>query len=206
MLGDEIGRRLADHLNAFLAPTVRVGCSEHHLAFAGTMTVTKETLKRVATEYARGLARHGFQTIVFVPTHGGNFQPLVEAVEEFEPIDGVTVMTVASDFSRQVLQEATVEVSARFGVSPGESGAHSGEWETSIMLHLAPELVHMEAAEPGYTGDMADAVRRILEDGNGVETVAANGIMGDPSRASGDRGEEYLQRLTQGAIQVVENQ
>jgi creatinine amidohydrolase len=206
MLGDEIGRRLADHLDAFLAPTVRVGCSEHHLAFAGTMTLAKETLKRVASDCARGLARHGFRRIVLVPTHGGNFQPLVEAVEEFEPIDGVSVITVASDFNRDVLQEATVGVSAKFGISPGESGAHSGEWETSIMLHLAPELVHMEAAEPGYTGDMADAVRRILSEGSGVEAVTSNGVMGDPSRASGDRGEEYLQSLTQVAIRVVEEQ
>lgn len=205
MLGDEIGRRLADHLDAFLAPTVRVGCSEHHLAFAGTMTLTKDTLKRVAIEYARGLAKHGFRRIVFLPTHGGNFQPIVEAVEEFEPIDGVTVITVASDFSRQVLQEATVAVSAKFGISPGESGAHSGEWETSIMLHLAPELVHMEAAEPGYTGDMEDAVRRILMEGGGVETVTSNGIMGDPSRASGERGDAYLESLTQVAIGVVKD-
>lgn len=70
MLGDEFGRRIADRLGAFLVPTVRVGCAEHHLAFAGTVTVSKDTLRQIAVEYACGLARHGFRRIVFVPTHG----------------------------------------------------------------------------------------------------------------------------------------
>jgi hypothetical protein len=63
----------------------------------------------------------------------------------------------------------------------------------------------MDAAEPGYTGDMEDAVRRILKEGGGVETVTPNGIMGDPSRASGERGDAYLQSLAQVAIGVVKD-
>src|SRR4030042_2485567 len=38
MFGDEIGRAAAERLNAFLAPTIRVGCSHPHLAFAGTIS------------------------------------------------------------------------------------------------------------------------------------------------------------------------
>jgi len=50
MLGDEFGRRIAARFNAFLVPTVRVGCAEHHLAFAGTISVGKDTLRQVAVE------------------------------------------------------------------------------------------------------------------------------------------------------------
>ena len=41
--GDEIGRAVAARLEAFLAPTVRVGCSRHHMAFAGTLTLEDDT-------------------------------------------------------------------------------------------------------------------------------------------------------------------
>jgi len=205
MLGDEFGRRIAARLNAFLVPTVRVGCAEHHLAFSGTISVGKDTLRQVAVDYARGLARHGFRRIVFVPTHGGNFGPLAEAVEQCRSIEGASVVTVASDFSRDVLRDGTVGVSMKFGITPEESGAHAGEWETSIMLHLAAELVRMDAAAPGYTGDMAEGVRRVLRDGVSLDELAANGVMGDPRKAAAERGQHYIEALTNVGLRVLEH-
>jgi creatinine amidohydrolase len=204
MLGDVFGRRIADHLNAFLVPTVRVGFADHHLPFAGTVSISKETLRRVAVDYAHALARHGFRRIVFVPTHGGNFQPLVDAVEECRSISCAKVMTVVSDFSRNVLREGTVGVSMKFGITPEESGAHAGEWETSIMLRLAPELVRMHAAAPGYVGDMAEGVQRVLRDGVSLDQLAANGVMGDPRKAQAERGEQYIEALTNVALRELD--
>ena len=80
MFGDEIGRAVAERLNAFLAPTIPVGCSRHHLAFAGTMSVEEETFHRLVEDIVKALARHGFQRIVLLPTHGGNFRPLFRAL------------------------------------------------------------------------------------------------------------------------------
>lgn len=205
MLGDEFGRRIADHLNAFLVPTVRVGCADHHLPFAGTISVGKDTLRQVAVDYARSLAVHGFRRIVFVPTHGGNFQPLIEAVEQCRGIEGAEVVTVVSDFSRDVLRDGTVGVSMKFGITPEESGAHAGEWETSIMLRLAPELVHMDAAAPGYVGDMAEGVQRVLRDGVSLDQLAANGVMGDPRKAQAERGLHYIEALTSVGLRVLED-
>src|SRR5712691_10976607 len=37
LLGDHMARAVAERMNAFLAPTVRIGCSEHHLEFPGTL-------------------------------------------------------------------------------------------------------------------------------------------------------------------------
>jgi creatinine amidohydrolase len=204
MLGDEFGRRIAGRLNAFLVPTVRVGFADHHLPFAGTVSVSKDTLRRVAVDYAHGLARHGFRRIVFVPTHGGNFQPLVDAVEECHGIAGAKVMTVVSDFSRDVLREGTVGVSLKSGITPEESGAHAGEWETSIMLWLAPTLVRMNAAAPGYVGDMAEGVQRVLRDGVSLDQLSPNGVMGDPRKAQAERGELYIEALTNVALRVLD--
>jgi creatinine amidohydrolase len=204
MLGDEFGLRIADRLNAFLVPTVRVGFADHHLPFAGTVSISKDTLRRVAVDYAHGLARHGFRRIVFVPTHGGNFQPLVEAVEECRSIAGVKVMTVVSDFSRDVLRQGTVGVSMKSGITPEESGAHAGEWETSIMLWLAPELVRMDFAVPGYVGDMAEGVQRVLRDGVSLDQLSPSGVMGDPRKAQAERGELYVEALTKMALRVLD--
>src|SRR5689334_2799680 len=73
LLGDHLARRLADRLDAFLAPTLRVGCSEHHVGFPGTMSLSEETFHAIVADLVRSLARGGFRRIVLVPTHGGNF-------------------------------------------------------------------------------------------------------------------------------------
>jgi creatinine amidohydrolase len=204
MLGDEFGWRLAEQLDAFLVPTVRVGCAEHHMPFAGTMSVSEDTLRRLAGDYARSLARHGFKRIVLLATHGGNFKPLAAAAEDCQDMQDVSVISPISDFTADVL-EPTHAVSARYGISAGESGGHSGEWETSIMLHLAPELVEMDHAVVGYTGGMSEAVSRLLEDGEGIDTVTGGtGILGDPRRADGERGAQHLDALTNAMIHGIE--
>lgn len=48
VLGDEFGWAVADRLDAFLEPTVRFGCSEHHLSFPGTISLGNETFQRTA--------------------------------------------------------------------------------------------------------------------------------------------------------------
>ena len=82
LIGDHFGRRLADRLDAFVAPTVRVGCSSHHLAFPGTLSLADQTFHAIVADLASSLTSAGFGRIVFVPTHGGNFAPLAAAVEK----------------------------------------------------------------------------------------------------------------------------
>jgi creatinine amidohydrolase len=63
--GEYLGHRVAQALgDALLAPGVRVGCSEHHLAFAGSLTLREETFAQVAADLCRSLAHHGFRNLV----------------------------------------------------------------------------------------------------------------------------------------------
>src|SRR3954471_680654 len=82
LLGDHLARLLADRLDAFLAPTLRIGCSAHHVGFAGTMSLSEETFHRVVADVVSSLASSGFRRIVLIPTHGGNFGPLAAAAEK----------------------------------------------------------------------------------------------------------------------------
>ncbi|MGH2963775.1 MAG: creatininase family protein [Solirubrobacterales bacterium] len=203
ILGDEIGYRTADRLDAFLAPTVRVGCSPHHMAFAGTVTVQAETLTRIAIEISESLAQHGFKRIFLLPTHFGNFASLAAAAAELEKRDlNGTAVVSPSDYFAQVLEGATLGISAELGIAPGESGAHCGEWETSVMLVLRPDLVHMDRAEPGYTGDLQQGLAKVFSEG--TDAIASNGVIGDPTRASADHGERYIARLVEIGVEAVQ--
>ena len=57
------------------------------------------------------------------------------------------------------------------------------------MLAIHPELVQMENAEPGFTGDLQEAVASMFA--GGVAAVSKNGTIGDPSRSSAEHGERY---------------
>jgi creatinine amidohydrolase len=201
VFGDELGRALAERLNAFHAPTVRVGCSQHHLAFPGTMSIEEETFHRVVADIVRGWARHGFKRVVLMPTHGGNFGPLTAAVEQLGEVPGMKVMAI-SDLS--LLVQATLGLGAELGITAGEGGIHAGEWETSMMLSLRPELVRMERARPGYTGDLEPVFERLFA--QGVEALSETGVIGDPRRASAERGRMYVERLVDLAAEMVERE
>ncbi|MDP2674030.1 MAG: creatininase family protein, partial [Dehalococcoidia bacterium] len=199
IFGDEIGLAVAERLDAFLAPTVRVGFSPHHMAFAGTLTVDEEAFQAVAGQIVRALAGHGFRRIVLLPTHGGNFRPLGAAVSGLAPMDGIKVITFPDV---GMLLNAILPVASEMGLTPAEGGVHAGEWETSMMLALHPELVRMERAEEGYVGDLATGVQRFFNEG--VHVLAENGIFGDPRRASAEAGRKYIQNIVDIVVRTVE--
>jgi creatinine amidohydrolase/Fe(II)-dependent formamide hydrolase-like protein len=201
IFGDELGRKVAERLDAFHAPTVRVGCSRHHLAFPGTMSVEEDTFARVVGDIVRGWAGHGFKRVVLLPTHGGNFGPLGQAVERLGSVDAVKVVAI-TDLG--VLVEATLGLGGDLGVPTSEGGVHGGEWETSMMLALHPDLVDMEQALPGYTGDIEAGLQRFFVEG--VHAVSDTGVIGDPRRASAEHGHAYIERIVDLAVAIIERE
>jgi creatinine amidohydrolase/Fe(II)-dependent formamide hydrolase-like protein len=198
LLGDHLAHMVAERLDAFVAPTVRVGCSEHHLEFTGTLSISEGTFHAIVADILRSLARGGFACAVLLPTHGGNFGPLAAALELLGPVPGLEVRALTDLSALFTIARLGAE---EHGVPLGEGGLHAGEWETSMMLAIHPELVHPERGEPGYTGDPQAAVGAMF--GGGVHTVARNGVIGDPGRASAEHGVRYwdeVLRVTLAAI------
>ncbi len=200
VLGDEIGWGLADRLGAFLAPTVRFGCSKHHLTFSGTISVGEETFRRIVSDVVDSLSGHGFQRIVLLPTHGGNFKPLAEAVANISPTKGVRI-SAFTDLAGLV--SVAIESSRAFGVAAAESGAHSGEWETSLMLALRPEQVKMDRADVGFVGELSEIMSKVFD---GIQNLDQNGVLGDPRPATAEAGKKYLEDIIEYLFQWVEKQ
>jgi creatinine amidohydrolase len=187
VLADRLGPLLAERLDALCAPTIRIGCSQHHLAFAGTLTLRPQTLQMIVHDLVDSFARHGVRRVVLLATHGGNERPLQQAGAASQR-DGVRVVVP----SLHVAVGGLLAVARARGVPPGEAGGHAGELETSLMLALAPELVSKAAmTEPGYTGPLDDAATAVLFE-HGVGALAANGVLGDPRGASSDAGHAYV--------------
>jgi creatinine amidohydrolase/Fe(II)-dependent formamide hydrolase-like protein len=194
LIGDRLAWMVAERLDAFVAPTVRIGCSHHHLAFPGTLSVSPQTFGAVVADLVRSLVRGGFRKVVLLPTHGGNFAPLGAALDELGPVEGIEIKALTDVRVLLALAQLGAE---EHGVPLGDGGLHAGEWETSMLLSIHPDLVHPERAEPGYTGDLQAALGSLFE--NGVDSIASNGVIGDPTSASAENGERYWAK----ALQIV---
>jgi len=201
LLGDHLAHGLADRLDAFVAPTVRVGCSSHHLAFPGTLSLEDDTFHAIVADLVSSLAGAGFGRIVLVPTHGGNFAPLAAAVERLSPAQRQRVVAL-TDLG--VLLRVAQLGEREFEVPMSEGGLHAGEWETSMLLAIHPELVHMDRAEVGFVGDPQEALASLFE--SGVDALSASGAIGDPTRASAEHGNRYWDLVLDLTVELVETE
>ena len=204
LIGDAISYGVAKRLgNALQAPTIKVGCSEHHLAFPGTISLSSSTLKAIIYDYVESLGKHGFENVVLLPSHGGNFTAVQEAIKELKQkhtglkISGYTDLKGFVDF--------LVKISEESGATEEEAGAHAGESETSFMLFLAKDLVVKERFASGYLGKLGDAeIKLILE--KGLPSLSKIGVLGDPLKATSKKGRVYLKKTVEFLSENIKNQ
>ena len=200
-LAVEVARRLG---GALAAPTIRVGCSEHHMGFSGTLTLRRSTLEAICIDYAVSLARHGFTRICFVPSHGGNFGPLAEMLTDLRAAVGpeCTVDAYTDLIGFMALWQAAVSEVAPDLV--GRVGGHADIAETSEILCIRPDLVREERAEAGHVQIFDDALRdRIFSEG--FRSVTPNGILGDARGASEAIGLACIAHAAEGIVAALES-
>jgi len=185
MIGEGLGVRLAQKLgNALVAPVIRPGCSDHHLTFAGSLSISAELLQGIIDAYLTSLRMHGFQRFFIFSSHGGNFPVLAQMIERGLPPD-VVVVSDLINFAGVMLGALR-----RFG-RDDSTIPHADASETGEMLVLQPDLVHMDRAERGYVGKV-DPEKLMKE---GLKSVTQNGVLGDPVGATEEMGEEVISAL-----------
>lgn len=199
-LAVEVALRLGD---ALVAPTIRVGCSEHHMGFPGTLSLRRETLEAICLDYTVSLARHGFTRICFVPSHGGNFGPLGDMLEDLRAavapdcrVDAYTDLLGFMKFWQAGVGGHEPDLVARVG-------GHADIAETAEMLCIRPDLVRSERAEEGYVSPFdQELMDRIF--GEGFRSVTPNGILGDARGATEQIGEACIRCAADGIVAALQ--
>jgi creatinine amidohydrolase len=156
---------------AVVAPPLPYGSSGEHQGFAGTLSIGRDAVETVLVELVRS-ATVTFDRVLLVCAHGGNAEPVALAVRRLRAEDR--------------------DVRAWSPASVWSGDAHAGHVETSVMLALRPETVALERAAAGNTAPLGSLIGPMRE--GGVAAVSANGVLGDPTRASAAAGSELLER------------
>lgn len=161
---------------AVAAPPLPFGSSGEHQHFAGTLSIGGPALHLVAIELARSAAS-SFGRLAFLSGHAGNDHTMRQVIEQLR------------DEGHDALHLVPTWATERFG----PVDAHAGRIETSLMLHLRPELVRLERAEAGAVEPLTDLLDDLIA--SGVRAVSANGVLGDPAGASAEEGLRLLDDL-----------
>lgn len=186
---EAVTARVAERLEgrAVIGPSVPVGVSPHHIAFPGTLSLSVTTFRTVLREYLEGLYRHGWRRVLVVTGHGGNNAALTTLAQD------LLADLPDLEFAWTPLTSVAADVVAR--MPRGEVHGHSGEAETAQMLHVAPGLVREDRFASGTTRlEELDALSRLARrPGHPAlqvryDRLSANGVLGDPARATGEDG------------------
>lgn len=73
---------VAGQCEVMIAPTINYGMAQHHLGFAGTISLRPSTLMALVRDVVESLALHGFEHIYFLNGHGGNVATMNAAFAE----------------------------------------------------------------------------------------------------------------------------
>jgi creatinine amidohydrolase len=176
-----------------LLPPIVHGYSPHHMDFPGTITIGWDTFCKYCTDVATSLVRHGFSRVILVNGHGSN-QNLVEMAARLAMVEHPESLVAAAFY-------LAGEESARVIAETRESGlggmAHACELETSLYLHVAPDMVDMELAvdELGYPAgehiymDWSDGPLKLMP---WWSSFSETGVQGEPTKATPEKGKRLF--------------
>jgi len=202
-IGYAVGTRITEKLgDALLAPVIRPGCSDHHLAFPGSLSIPEPVFIATVIACVRSLAPHGFTTFVLLSAHGGNFAALEKAATELraelEP-KGVTIIDFAGRAALQRTMEVMIGAAAKLGRPQDVDAIHADVTETSVLLARHRPLVHLDRVAVGAMGriDLDELLTK------GLRAITPNGILGDPRGATVEIGEATIEALADAIAEVV---
>jgi creatinine amidohydrolase len=182
------------------------GFSAHHMRFAGSITLSASTMMALIDDIVSSLVVHRFRRILLVNGHGGNggivdlcASTLGHKYYGAARIAGVTYFHLAHS-----------EIDAIRTTLAGGTG-HAGEFETSVMLHMANHLVSMERSkktipDPGsryLTTDLtgSSAVRTYLD----FADLSHTGTLGDPTVADKEKGKAFFDAVSNALSAFVDD-
>jgi creatinine amidohydrolase len=194
-----IAREAAEEAGFLVAPTFSVGSAQHHLGFAGTITLRPSTMIAAINDWIDSLARHGFKRMYFLNGHGGNIAPIATAFAENYAawsLDGDVCPFKCRQRNWWEL-EGVMDLCKE--IFPEGDGSHATASEVAVTYYAHPEAVKNVEMSPKIApeGEFTDAAnyRATFPDGR---------IGSDPSQATPEKGARLVAAAKAGLIREVE--
>lgn len=180
-----------------ITPTQWLGASAHHLRLGATLDAPLEHYIETLMGMVRSVLNDGFRRVLLLNGHGGNIDPMRVALRRLQNdyVDRLLTAACYWDVADSLIQE-TLEGDHKFV-------GHACEFETSMLMHLRPELVKTDL--------LKDAGELITDNLDGVyisrdlRQRTAEGCTGRPDLASAEKGALLFDGIVTAMEQTVTN-
>jgi len=182
-----------------LLPTIPFGVNSNLLDFPLVIHINPSTHLEIINDIVRSLESHHILKMVILNSHGGNnFHPIARELYGKTKvfISVIDWWKVAKDVEKQIFEDS--------------SGEHANETETSVLMELCPELVHLEDADDGAVNSSRfNAINKgWVKIPRPWHLLTKNSGYGDPRKASQEKGKKYLdiivERLSKYILELSE--
>ncbi len=180
-------------------PLISYGVSYHHDDFAGTISINNDTLSTLVYEIGMSAAKNGIKKLVIINGHGGN-SPALNFAAQMINRDAHIFVGVDSGETSDVDIYEMVE-------TPND--VHAGEFETSTSLAIRPQLVNLDEAKkmvPSFSSRYLNFTsKRGISWYAYTKKISSTGVMGDPTKASKEKGQKMWQIMIAHLVAFVED-
>jgi creatinine amidohydrolase len=196
---DAVVAERGDDLDLWVLPPLAYGKSNEHAWAPGTVWLSATTLLAVLDDIGRSLTTLPTNRLAFVNGHGGNTQLLAVACRELRLTHGLMTFLLHPMVPRDSGGGAPTDLAEDTELG---MGVHAGRDETSLLLHLRPDLVDMTKAVACVPAELA-ANRHVRFGGDVAfgwlsSDLHPLGVIGDPTAATAERGKNLFEAMVTG--------
>ena len=197
LAADLIARGVGERASAMVAPPLNFGMAQHHMAFAGSMTLRPETMLLVLVDLLTSLARHGFTRCFIINGHGGNMATIMTAISEMHArsslgwagMDGALRCRLKNWWTPKAVADLQTEL---FG---DRDGTHATASEIALIQFAYPDAIKTAPLDPA----LAPKSRGFTDAHDFRERYPDGRVGSDPALSSPEHGE----RLYHAAVDAL---
>lgn len=212
MLTEAIADTIAERSGAIAAPTMPFGYADYFRPIPGGIAMRPDTFKNVLWDICENFLNHGLDHLVVFNGHSGNFPLIDQTIRKIKEERGVMIPCI--NVWRVMTPEKWQEFHPELGT---KAFGHGGDPLTSVYLHLFPELMRMDLAEPaGTPGELIglptaglNAVKFQGVDINVAVDITdrcSNGVAGgDPTQSTAEIGEKITNYIVDYTVAFIDH-
>lgn len=195
IVAERISVLVAKEVNGIVSPYLEIGQSKSLTNFPGTIAISATTLEAVYHEIMEEFIRLGFKNFFVINTHINNTAPLNYVLEDMRVKHGIKYGQIGwwqyiPTFTSDIFDHPTPHT-------------HASEAGTSVMLYLAPELVHMDKAvnTPNAYVDSWPSITKSVT----YENYTNTGTLGDATIGTEEKGRITVERGVKEIVSFIKN-
>ena len=193
LLAEAVCHAASSRTGVPVLPALRITTSQGHTTkWPGTFSLRHETFISTLRDIADWAAATGWKRLLFVNAHFGNDAPARVALDQlrFSYLGRLQVGLVhVFKLNDEIWAEYTSDA----------ADLHANQAETSLMLHLHPDLVHHDRL--ATCDDPDRTVGTVFS--HPVAQTSLNGVTGCPSRATAEQGKRLFFQMTEALVEKI---